>query len=153
MFALKKKAAEYGSLAEFEKNRELAGGDANTGADAVERRNTLQGGQQGPRSPNAAAVESSGTTARDRARARLEQDHARHLDNIENKGVPRDEIRARTDMGERPFEELDGYFNKDGDLTKDDLQKFEADVQKITDKIIVEVDRMRVAKEADILEV
>ncbi len=44
-------------------------------------------------------------------------------------------------------------MEKDGDLTKDDLQKFEADVQKITDKIIVEVDRMRVAKEADILEV
>ena len=44
-------------------------------------------------------------------------------------------------------------MEKDGELTKDDLQKFEGDVQKITDRIIVEIDKMRQAKEADILEV
>ncbi len=44
-------------------------------------------------------------------------------------------------------------MEKDGDLTKDDLQRYEGDVQKITDKVIVEVDKIRAAKEADILEV
>lgn len=44
-------------------------------------------------------------------------------------------------------------MEKDGDLTKDDLQRYEGDVQKITDRVIVDIDKMRVAKEADILEV
>jgi ribosome recycling factor len=44
-------------------------------------------------------------------------------------------------------------MEKDGDLTKDDLQRYEGDVQKITDKIIVEVDKARASREAEILEV
>jgi ribosome recycling factor len=44
-------------------------------------------------------------------------------------------------------------MEKDGDLTKDELQRYEGDVQKTTDKMIAEVDRLRAAKEADIMEV
>jgi ribosome recycling factor len=44
-------------------------------------------------------------------------------------------------------------MEKDGDLTKDELQRHEGEVQKITDRVIVEVDRLRTAKEADIMEV
>lgn len=44
-------------------------------------------------------------------------------------------------------------MEKDSELTKDDLTKFEADVQKITDRVIADIDKMRVAKETDILEV
>ena len=44
-------------------------------------------------------------------------------------------------------------MEKDGELTKDDLQTYEADVQKITDRIIVDVDKARAAREAEILEV
>jgi ribosome recycling factor len=44
-------------------------------------------------------------------------------------------------------------MEKDGDLSKDELQRHEGEVQKITDRIIAEVDRMRAAKEADIMEV
>jgi ribosome recycling factor len=44
-------------------------------------------------------------------------------------------------------------MEKDGDLTKDELQRYEGDVQKSTDKMIAEVDRLRAAKEADIMEV
>ena len=44
-------------------------------------------------------------------------------------------------------------MEKEGDISKDDLQRHEGEVQKITDRIIAEVDRMRAAKEADIMEV
>ncbi|HEX8833208.1 MAG TPA: ribosome recycling factor [Abditibacteriaceae bacterium] len=44
-------------------------------------------------------------------------------------------------------------MEKEGGLTKDDLTRFEAEVQKTTDRVIAEVDRLRAAKEADILEV
>lgn len=89
MSALLKAEKESRSDTEFAKNRELAGGDA------------------------------TGSTPRARAMTRLEGDHARHIDNIEKMGVPRDEIRTRTDMGDRPFEELDGYFDKAGNITKE----------------------------------
>jgi ribosome recycling factor len=44
-------------------------------------------------------------------------------------------------------------MEKDGGMTKDDLQRDEAEVQKITDRVIAEVDRLRASKEAEILEV
>lgn len=44
-------------------------------------------------------------------------------------------------------------MEKDGELTKDDLQSYEADVQKVTDRIIAEVDKVRASREAEILEV
>ena len=44
-------------------------------------------------------------------------------------------------------------MEKDGDLSKDELQRHEGEVQKITDRMIAEVDRVRTAKEADIMEV
>ena len=44
-------------------------------------------------------------------------------------------------------------MEKDGTLSKDDLARHEAEVQKITDRIIHEIDAMRAAKEAEILEV
>jgi ribosome recycling factor len=44
-------------------------------------------------------------------------------------------------------------MEKEGELSKDELQRHEGEVQKITDRIIVEVDRLRQVKEADILEV
>jgi ribosome recycling factor len=44
-------------------------------------------------------------------------------------------------------------MEKEGELTKDDLQRYEADVQKATDKAVAEVERLRAAREADILEV
>jgi ribosome recycling factor len=42
---------------------------------------------------------------------------------------------------------------KDGEITKDDLTRYKGDVQKITDRYIAEIDKVRVAKEADIMEV
>jgi ribosome recycling factor len=44
-------------------------------------------------------------------------------------------------------------LEKDGDISKDDLQRYEGDVQKITDRHIAEVDKIREAKEAEIMEV
>lgn len=44
-------------------------------------------------------------------------------------------------------------MEKDGGMTKDELQRHEGDVQKITDRIIAEIDRIRTHKEAEILEV
>lgn len=44
-------------------------------------------------------------------------------------------------------------MEKDGGMTKDDLQRHEGEVQKVTDRMIAEVDRIRAAKEAEILEV
>lgn len=44
-------------------------------------------------------------------------------------------------------------MEKDGGLTKDELQRHEGDVQKITDRFVGEIDKMRAAKEADIMEV
>jgi len=44
-------------------------------------------------------------------------------------------------------------YEKEGLISKDELARHEADVQKITDKFIAEIDKVRVAKEADILEV
>lgn len=44
-------------------------------------------------------------------------------------------------------------MEKDGDLTKDDLKREEETVQKTTDKFIVEADKLRAAKEAEIMEV
>ena len=44
-------------------------------------------------------------------------------------------------------------LEKDGDLTKDELARWEGAVQKATDNAVSEVDRMRAAREADILEV
>ncbi len=44
-------------------------------------------------------------------------------------------------------------MEKDGGLTKDEVQRYEGDVQKITDRITAEIERIRAAKEADILEV
>ena len=44
-------------------------------------------------------------------------------------------------------------MEKDGELTKDDLQTYEASVQKITDRMIADVDKLRITREAEILEV
>lgn len=44
-------------------------------------------------------------------------------------------------------------MEKDGDLTKDDVTRYEGDAQKTTDRYIAEVERVRAAKEVDILEV
>jgi len=44
-------------------------------------------------------------------------------------------------------------LEKEGGMTKDDLQRDEAEVQKITDQFIADVDKIRAAKEVEILEV
>lgn len=44
-------------------------------------------------------------------------------------------------------------MEKDGGISKDELGRYEGEVQKITDRIIVEAEKLRTAKEADILEV
>ena len=44
-------------------------------------------------------------------------------------------------------------MEKDGDISKDELARHEADVQKITDRFIADVEKSRVAKEADIMAV
>jgi ribosome recycling factor len=44
-------------------------------------------------------------------------------------------------------------MEKDGGMTKDDLARYESEVQKLTDRYIAEVEKARVAKEADIMEV
>jgi ribosome recycling factor len=44
-------------------------------------------------------------------------------------------------------------MEKDGGMTKDDLARYEGDVQKITDRFIADIDKMRAAKEAEIMEV
>lgn len=44
-------------------------------------------------------------------------------------------------------------MEKEGELTKDDLKMYEADVQKATDKAVAEIERLRAAREVDILEV
>lgn len=44
-------------------------------------------------------------------------------------------------------------MEKDGEISKDDLTRFKGDVQKVTDKMIAEVDKIGKAKEAEILEV
>ena len=41
-------------------------------------------------------------------------------------------------------------MEKEGDLSKDELSRHEGDVQKITDKLVAEIDRMRAATETDI---
>ncbi len=44
-------------------------------------------------------------------------------------------------------------MEKDGELTKDDISRYEGEVQKITDRYINEVDAVREAKESEIMEV
>jgi ribosome recycling factor len=44
-------------------------------------------------------------------------------------------------------------MEKENDLTKDDVTRYEGDAQKTTDRYIAEIDRIAAAKEADILEV
>ena len=44
-------------------------------------------------------------------------------------------------------------MEKDGELTKDDLSRYEGEVQKITDRYTAEVDAVREAKENEIMEV
>ena len=44
-------------------------------------------------------------------------------------------------------------MEKEGGMTKDELARYEGDVQKMTDRYIVEVDKARVAKEAEVMEV
>ena len=44
-------------------------------------------------------------------------------------------------------------MEKEGDLTKDDVARYEGDTQKITDRAAIEIEKIRAAKEADILEV
>ncbi len=44
-------------------------------------------------------------------------------------------------------------MEKDGGMTKDELARYEGDVQKMTDRFIAEVDKARVAKEAEVMEV
>ncbi len=44
-------------------------------------------------------------------------------------------------------------MEKEGGISKDELQRHEGEVQKITDRLISEVDKIRAAKEAEIMEV
>ncbi len=44
-------------------------------------------------------------------------------------------------------------MEKEGGMTKDELARYEADVQKMTDRFIAEVDKARAAKEVEIMEV
>lgn len=44
-------------------------------------------------------------------------------------------------------------MEKDAEMSKDDLKTHKADVQKITDRYIAEIDKIRVGKEADIMAV
>ncbi len=44
-------------------------------------------------------------------------------------------------------------LKKDGEMSEDELKKFEVDIQKITDKFIVETDKAVEAKEKEIMEV
>lgn len=44
-------------------------------------------------------------------------------------------------------------MEKDGGLTKDELQRHEGEVQKITDRFITDIDKARAAKENEIMEV
>ena len=44
-------------------------------------------------------------------------------------------------------------MEKDGDMSKDDLQRLETEVQKTTDKIVLEVERLRANRETEILAV
>lgn len=44
-------------------------------------------------------------------------------------------------------------MEKDGEVTKDELARYEGEVQKLTDRSIADIDKMRAAKEADIMEV
>jgi len=44
-------------------------------------------------------------------------------------------------------------MEKDGEISKDDLARFKADVQKATDKMIAEVEKVGKAKENEIMEV
>jgi ribosome recycling factor len=44
-------------------------------------------------------------------------------------------------------------LEKDGGVTKDELQRWEGDVQKVTDRFIAEIDKTRAAKEVEIMEV
>jgi ribosome recycling factor len=44
-------------------------------------------------------------------------------------------------------------MEKDGGVTKDELQRWESDVQKVTDRYIADIDKTRAAKEAEIMEV
>ncbi len=41
-------------------------------------------------------------------------------------------------------------MEKDGDLSKDELARHEGDVQKITDRFVVDIDKARASKETDI---
>ncbi len=49
----------------------------------------------------------------------------------------------------------DGFkkMEKDGGLTNDDVQRHEGDVQKLTDRYTIEIDKIREAKDAEIMEV
>ena len=42
---------------------------------------------------------------------------------------------------------------KEGGITEDDLERYEKDVQKLTDKYVAEVDRMLAAKEQELMQV
>ena len=42
---------------------------------------------------------------------------------------------------------------KDGEISKDDLARFKAEVQKATDKMIADVDKIGKAKEVEIMDV
>lgn len=44
-------------------------------------------------------------------------------------------------------------MEKDGEISKDDLARFKGDVQKITDRMIAEVDKIGKAKEGEIMEI
>ena len=44
-------------------------------------------------------------------------------------------------------------MEKDGEISKDDLARYKTDVQKITDRMIAEVDKIGKAKEGEIMEV
>ena len=44
-------------------------------------------------------------------------------------------------------------MEKDGGMTKDEVARYEGDVQKMTDRFITEVDKVRAAREAEIMEV
>lgn len=64
-----------------------------------------------------------------------------------------EETRVRIRAARRHAMDAAKKMQKDGDLTEDDLKSGEAQIQKLTDKFVAEVDAQVVAKEADVMRV
>ena len=64
-----------------------------------------------------------------------------------------EETRVRIRAARRHAMETAKKMQKDGGLTEDDLKGAEAQIQKLTDKHVAEVDAQMVSKEADIMKI